>query len=172
VLPRITEIKRNLDGTVERFTCHLLYRDPEYRVICYVSDRAYTVAAAELPAGSLTIGHYSRGRGYILWEMYDPRGNLVGYYVHLSSDLKFGDRTVEWRDMTVDVWVRSDGDAEVLDEAELHQHVAAGHISSGEASRLCQRARELCTEVPTILQGFRRFRPDELFAMLSQAPRG
>ncbi len=172
VIPRITEIKRNLDGTVERFACHMLHRDPEYVVLCYISDKTYTVADAELPAGSLTIGHYLRGRGYILWEMCAPHGDLVGYYVHLSTDLKFSDRTVEWRDMSVDVWVGSDGQCEVLDEAELHEHVAAGRISSGAASRLCQRARELCTEVPTIVRDLKRFRPDELFAMLSQAPRG
>jgi len=141
-------------------------------VICYVSDRAYTVASAELPAGSLTVGHYMRGRGYILWEMYDPRGDLVGYYVHLSSDLKFNNRTVEWRDMSLDVWVGSDRYVEVLDEAELHEHVAAGHITAREASRLCQRARELCTQVPTIVQGLKRFRPGELFAKLAQVPGG
>ena len=172
MIPRITEIKRNLDGSVERFACHLLYRDRDYLVICYVSDRAYTVAGEELPAGSLTVGHYMCGRGYILWEMYSPSGDLVGYYLHLCSDVTFGDRTVEWRDMTVDVWVGSDGDPEVLDEAELEQRVHEGQISSSEASRLCRRARELCNEVPIIIRGLKRFRADEVFVMLSEVPRG
>jgi len=172
VLPRITEIKRNLEGTVERFACRLLHRDSEYLVICYVSDRSYSVGGAELPVGSLTVGHYLRGREYILWEMYTPPGDVAGYYVHLCSDLTFGDRTVEWRDMSVDVWVGSDGRTEVLDEAELYEHVAAGHISSGEACRLCQRARELCTKVPSVVQRLKRFPPDKVFAMLSEVPRG
>ena len=167
MLPTITEIKHNLDGTTEHFDCYLLHRDPAYAVICYVSERSYTVAQATLPAGSLTIGHYWRGRAYVLWEMYTPRAELLGYYVHLCGDLNLGDRFVEWHDMSVDVWVGSDGHSEILDEDELERSVRTGQIGSAEAAKIRRLARQLQDELPTVTRQLRCFSPLELLTALS-----
>jgi predicted RNA-binding protein associated with RNAse of E/G family len=167
VLPPIEEIKHNLDGTTERFDCHLVHQAPDYVVLGYVSDRPYTVAGAEVPAGSLTIGHYRPGSDYVLWEMYTPQAEPLGYYVHLCGEIKLGDRCVEWHDMTVDVWLGSDGRPEILDEDELERSVKAGRISPSEGGMIRQRARRLRTEGAGIVREFKRFDPAELLATLS-----
>lgn len=167
MLPAVEEVKHNLDGTTERFDCRLVHREPDYAVLGYVSDRAYTVAGMNLPAGSLTIGHYRRGNDYVVWEMYTPRAELLGCYVHLCGDISFSDERVEWRDMTVDVWLGSDGRSEILDEDELDRSVSAGQIGPDEAGRIRRRARRLRTERAAIAQQFRRFDPAELLAVLS-----
>ena len=167
VLPAIKEIKHNLDGTTEQFDCHLLHRDTAYVVLCYVSERAYEVAGAKLPAGSLTIGHYWRARAYIVWEMYNPQAELQGYYIHLCSDVKLDEGLVEWHDMSVDVWVGADGRSEILDEHELRRLVNTDRIGSAEAAEICDLARQLRNDLSAIAQELRRFSAVELLATLS-----
>lgn len=167
MLPAIKEIKHNLDGTTEHFDCHLLHREAGYVVLCYVSDRPYRIAGAKLPTGSLTIGHYRHGRAYIVWEMYTPEAELQGYYIHLCSEVDLGDGFVEWHDMSVDVWVGSDGRSEILDEEELGRSVRRGRIGSAEAAEVRDLARQLQNELPAIAQELGRFSPVELLATLS-----
>ena len=167
MLPAIEEIKHNLDGTIERFDCYLVHRDPHYVVLSYLSDRPYMAAGVRLPAGSLTIGHYRRGAKYIVWEMYNPQAELLGYYVHLCGDISLSDRCVEWHDMTVDVWLGSDGRSEILDEDELERSVEAGQIDPSEADMVRRRARRLRDETVTIARDIRRFNPGELLRTLS-----
>ena len=170
MLPPIEEIKHNLDGTTERFDCHLVHRDPDYVVLCYVSDKPYAVAGEDIPAGSLTIGHYRPGSDYVLWEMYTPQAEPLGYYVHLCGEIRLGDRCVEWHDMTIDVWLGSDARFEILDEDELERSVEAGQIGPTEADRILHRARRLRPEGAAIAQQFKRFDAAELLGLLSPHP--
>jgi len=164
VLPAVEEVKHNIDGTTERFDCRLVHREPDYAVLGYVSDRPYLVAGTELPAGSLTIGHYRLGNDYVLWEMYTPRAELFGCYVHLCGEICLSDESVEWHDMTVDVWLGSDGRSEILDEDELDRSVRAGQIDPNEADAIRRRAKRLRTEGAAIAQQFKRFDPEKLLA--------
>ena len=167
MLPAIREIKHNLDGTTERFDCRLVHWDPDYVVLCYVSDRPYTVAGVNLAAGSLTIGHYRHGSDYVLWEMYTPQAELMGCYIHLCGDIRLSDGCVEWHDMTVDVWVGSDGRSEILDEDELERSVKRGQISPSEARNIRHRARRLSIEGAGIAREFERVDPAELLGGLT-----
>ncbi len=166
MLPAIVETKRNLDGTTERFDCHLLHRDDESLVLCYLSDRPYVAAGADLPEGSLTIGHYWRARGHIVWEMYNPRAEFQGYYVHICRNVTFGENSVEWEDMAVDVWVSANGTSEVLDEDELERAVEAGRIDPSEGLSARDSAQRLSTSAPSIAQELRRFDPRDLLTAL------
>lgn len=167
MLPAVEEVKHNLDGSTERFDCRLVHRETGYAVLGYVSDRPYTVAGTELPAGSLTIGHYRPGNDYVLWEMYTPRAEMLGCYIHLCGEINLSDERVEWRDMTVDVWLGSDGRSEILDEDELDRSLTAGQIGPNEANRVRRRAKRLRTEGAAVAQQFKRFDPEELLAALS-----
>lgn len=166
-MPPIEEIKHNLDGTTERFDCHLVHQAPDYVVLGYVSDRPYTVAGAEVPAGSLTIGHYRPGSDYVLWEMYTPQAEPLGYYVHLCGEIKLGDRCVEWHDMILDVWLGSDGRFEILDENELERSVKEGQIGATEADRVIRRARRLQNDAAGITQKLKHLDAAELLGVLS-----
>ncbi len=160
------EIKHDLDGSTERFDCHLVYREPDYVVLCYRSDRRYAVGDVNIPEGSLTIGHYRSGSDYVFWEMYTPQAEPLGYYVHLCGNISIGDRCVEWYDMTVDVWLGSSGRSDILDEDELERSVEAGQVDAGEASRIRRRARRLRDEGAAIAQEFKRFDAAELLEVL------
>lgn len=172
MLPPIEEIKHNLDGTTERFNCYLVHRGPEYVVLCYISDMPYAVAAADVPAGSLTIGHYRPGNDYVLWQMYTPQAELLGYYVHLCDEIRLGDRSVEWYDMVVDVWLGSDGRFEILDEDELERSVDVGRIGHAEANKIISRARQLKKNATGITQKLKHFDPAELLSALSPRQEG
>jgi len=165
-LPAIEEIKHNLDGTTQRFDCHLVHREPDYVILCYLSDRPYAVGGLDIPEGSLTIGHYRSGSHYVLWEMYMPQAEPLGYYIHLCGKISIGDRCVDWHDMTVDVWLGSDGRSKILDEDQLERSVESGQIDHGEASRIRRRARRLRDEGAAIAQEFKRFDAAELLGLL------
>ena len=166
MLPTITETKHNLDSTTQRFECRLLYRDGDYLVLCYLSDRPYAAAGADLPEGSLTIGHYWPARDYIVWEMYNPRAELQGYYIHICRNVTFGENSVEWEDMAVDVWVGANGTSDVLDEDELEQSVQAGQIRAHEARGVRDNARNVCAAASGIARELRRFDPRDLLTSL------
>jgi len=166
VLPTITETKHNLDGTTQRFECRLLYRDGDYLVLCYLSDRPYAAAGADLPEGSLTIGHYRPARDYIVWEMYNPRAELQGYYIHICRNVTFGENSVEWEDMAVDVWVGTNGTSDVLDEDELERSVQAGRIRAHEARGVRDSAQELSAAPFGIAEELRHFDPGDLLTSL------
>ena len=166
MLPVISETKRNLDGTTQRFDCRLLHRDDEYLVLCYLSDRPYVAAGAALPEGSLTIGHYWRARDYIVWEMYNPRAELQGYYIHICRNVTFDENSVEWEDMAVDVWVSANGTSDVLDEDELERAVRAGRVDASEALSVRNSDQELSASASCIVREIRRFDPRDLLAAL------
>lgn len=166
MLPAIVETKRNLDGTTERFDCRLLHRDDEYLVLCYLSDRPYVAAGADLPEGSLTIGHYWRARDYIVWEMYNPRAEFQGYYIHICRNVTFDENSVAWQDMAVDVWVSANGTSDVLDEDELERAVQARRIDASEALSVRDSAQRLSASASSIAQELRRSDPRDLLAAL------
>jgi hypothetical protein len=166
MLPAIVETKRNLDGTTERFDCRLVHRDDEYLVLCYLSDKPYVAAGEDIPQGSLTIGHYWRGGDYIVWEIYNPRAGLQGYYIHICRNVTFGENSIEWEDMAVDVWVSANGTSRTLDEDELERSVQSGQVSISEARTILSRTDELRATASSIVAKLKRFDPRDLFAAL------
>lgn len=124
----IREIKHNLDGRSLEFECQLLHREADWLVLYYVSPRPYGFGSVHLPAGCRTTALYQRDEPYVFWRIESPSGSLMGYYVHLACQVSFDAQSVNWDDLTLDVWVHPDGRCEVWDEEELQGLLERGII--------------------------------------------
>lgn len=117
-LPEILELKRTLDGREERFACRLIEGDRRQVVVLFVAPEAMHVHGVDLPAGTVTFGHFWTDRLYNVYHWLDVRGQTIGFYFNLSDGTVIDAGRLEWRDLTLDV-LATPGRLEVLDEDEL-----------------------------------------------------
>ena len=105
-LPRILEIKRRLDGSEARFECALLARAGHHAAILFVAPAAMHVHGVDLPAGTVSFGHFWTDRPYNVYHWLDAQsGATIGYYVNLADDTRFEGGLLTWRDLVIDVLV-------------------------------------------------------------------
>lgn len=114
------EIKRRLDGTLAKFECRLVHREPGHVVIRHeITGQGGEVAGIGLPDGTVTYAYYWTDRLYNVYHWLLPDGTTAGYYFNLADQTEIGKDHVAWRDLVVDVLVAPDGRCQVLDEDEL-----------------------------------------------------
>jgi hypothetical protein len=120
-LPDILEVKRTLDGREKRFRCRLIDGDRRHAVVLFVAPTAMQVHGVDLPAGTVTFGHFWTDRPYNVYHWLDPRGATIGFYFNLSDDtvIDVDQGRLAWRDLTLDVLATPAGRLEVLDVHEL-----------------------------------------------------
>ena len=87
-LPEILELKRTLDGQEKRFACRLIEGDRHQAVVLFISPAAMHVHGIELPAGTVTFGHFWTERLYNVYHWLGERGQTIAFYFNLA------DRTV------------------------------------------------------------------------------
>ncbi len=135
-LPEILELKRTLDGREKRFQCRLIEGDRRQAVVLFVAPAAMHVHGIDLPAGTVTFGHFWTDRLYNVYHWLDARGETIGFYFNLADQTVIDDARLEWRDLTLDVLATPAGRLEVLDEDELPADLDAttrARIERGEA---------------------------------------
>src|SRR3954452_20958724 len=118
-LPRVLELKRTLNGREKRFECGLIAGDARSAVLLFVAEHPMHVHGVDLPAGTVTFGHFWTDRLYNVYHWLDPDGQTLGFYFNISDSTVISDGWLEWRDLTLDVLATPSGRLEVLDEHEL-----------------------------------------------------
>lgn len=110
-------------GREKRFQCGVLRRAGAHLIVLYVSPVAMHVHGVDLPAGTVTFGHFWTDRPYNVYHWLDRRGGqTIGHYLNLSADTRVLDGPeprLEWLDLVVDVLVMPGGGVTVLDEEEI-----------------------------------------------------
>jgi len=133
-VPRIQEQKRHVNKPDEFYWCEEIHREEGYLVVSYAVSKAGKILDIEIPAGSLTIAHYRENRHHVLWEMYGPARELIGYLYHICLPPEIGAGHVEYLDLLVDVWFSPDGTMRVLDEDEFEQARGEGNVNEEQAA--------------------------------------
>ncbi len=118
-LPEIVELKRTLDGREKRFSCRLIEGDQRQAVVLFVAPAGMHVHGVDLPAGTVTFGHFWTDRLYNVYHWLDGRGDTIGFYFNLADQTVIDAGRLAWRDLTLDVLATPAGRLEVLDEDEL-----------------------------------------------------
>ena len=118
-LAPITEIKRTLAGAEKRFACRLIARDDRSAVVLWVAPEAMGVHGFDLPAGTISFGHFWTDRPYNVYQWLDPGGRILGYYFNIAGETRIGAEVIDWQDLVVDVLATPDGGLQVLDQDEL-----------------------------------------------------
>jgi predicted RNA-binding protein associated with RNAse of E/G family len=138
-LPPIVEIKRTLSGREKRFQCRHLGGDARHAVVLWIAPEPMHVHGIDLPAGTVSFGHFWSDRPYNVYHWMDPRGRTIGFYFNLSDRTLIGPLQIEWRDLAVDVIALPGGRVQVLDEHELPPDLPAetrSHVDAGKAAIL------------------------------------
>jgi hypothetical protein len=140
-LPPILEVKRTLDGREKRFDCRLLALADggRHAAVLWVAPAAMHVHGVDLPAGTVSVGHFWTDRHYNVYHWLDRAGETLGYYFNICDQTRIEPGVIDWRDLVVDVLALPGGRLDVLDEHDLPAEVppdVAAHIAAGTAAIL------------------------------------
>jgi hypothetical protein len=134
--PRITEVKRQLDGTEQRFDCELVHRSSSMVVVCYEMRRA------DDPERWLdSYGFFWPRRLYNCYHIVRPASGEVRLSrFDVLRDVDLGTPgEVGYTDLLLDLRVERDG-PRWDDDDELEKAVAAGRVTMAEQAHI-ERAR-------------------------------
>lgn len=141
-MPRLTpivEIKQTLTGEEKRFDCLKLAGDVRHVVVLWIAREPMHVHGVDLPAGTISFGHFWTDRFYNVYHWVDAAQRTVGLYFNIADQTRIGPAELAWRDLVVDVLATPAGRLDVLDEDELPASLApdvAQHLAAGKAAIL------------------------------------
>ena len=115
-LGEVVEIKRTLAGAEKRFACRLLEGDAHTAVLLWIAPGAMNVHGVELPAGTISFGHFWDDRSYNVYHWLGPAGHTLGYYFNIADETLISPGRLEWLDLAVDVLATPGGRLDVLDD--------------------------------------------------------
>ena len=157
---RITEVKRHLDGSAERFDCELVLRRPHLVVVLFEHRRGRSTGGFHIPRGSRTYGFFWRRRPYSFYRMAAPDGRVIAHRYDVVDDVRLGEHEVSYLDLLLDVWVAPDGAVRVEDEDEVAEYARHGLLSRAQRDRitrtrtlLLRRHRTIAREAARLLEG-------------------
>lgn len=168
-LPKIMEHKLTLAGVEKRFECRVLARTSTHLAVLWIAPAAMHVHGIDLPAGTVSVGHFWTDRPYNVYHWLGTDRATVGYYFNLADRTRWSDERLDWRDLTVDVLATPAGRLDVLDEDELPADLdaeASAHIEAGKAA-LLGATSEVLAEVE---EASRRVLPRAAFAFARTSP--
>jgi predicted RNA-binding protein associated with RNAse of E/G family len=146
------EFKRHLDKPDETYMCDLVARGTDWVVLSYVSNRAWEVAGALLPAGSQTLAFYHTGVAHVLWQMHAPSGNLKGHLFHICRDVQVEERRVSYLDLLLDVWIGSDGVVEILDREDVDMCYREGKLCEADLEAIAAEEKRIVAHWPVLVR--------------------
>ncbi len=89
-----------------------------------------------LEPGGAILWYLFPGRSYEVAGVYDAAGRFRGWYTNLLRPPEIRQDTWELTDLYLDVWQPPDGEARLLDQADLEAALATGAIAPDEARRV------------------------------------
>ena len=141
-MPRLTpivEVKQTLSGAEKRFDCLKLAGDARHVVVLWIAREPMHVHGVDLPAGTISFGHFWTDRFYNVYHWVDAAQRTIGLYFNIADRTRIGPAQLEWRDLVEDVLATPAGRLDVLDEDELPPALAddvAEHLAAGKAAIL------------------------------------
>ncbi|MEX1253637.1 MAG: DUF402 domain-containing protein [Dehalococcoidia bacterium] len=138
----VIEVKRHLDGRVERFACRLVARERRVAVLRFDHQRRRTAGGFELPAGGRTYAFLWPRRSYVLYRILGPDGALILHRFDVVEGVRLGDGEVSYLDLLLDVLVDPAGRVRVEDEDHVADFARRGLLSKARQARI-ERAKTL-----------------------------
>jgi predicted RNA-binding protein associated with RNAse of E/G family len=83
--------------------------------------------------GYIWISRWVKGQQYVPTRIFDETGKLVGTYCDMTSPIQQNTVGFSCFDLYLDVWRASGHPPEILDEDELEEAVADGHVTRQSA---------------------------------------
>jgi predicted RNA-binding protein associated with RNAse of E/G family len=94
-----------------------------------------------LPEGTVSLGYFWQDRSYNVYHWIDQQQDTVALYFNIADNTTITQKTIAWRDLTVDVLITPDGRCRVLDEDELPAEIDSELLAYINRSRdeLCRQ---------------------------------
>ena len=139
---RITEVKRHLDGRVERFPCELVHRERRVVVVRYRHERERVAGGYRLPVGGVTYGFVWPARSYVLYRFVGPDGVRIADRFDVVERVAATAMEVRYTDLLLDMWVDPSGGVRTEDEEEVAEFARRGLLTAAQRARV-ERTRAL-----------------------------
>ena len=139
---QVTEVKRHLDGRVERFDCRLIARWPHLAVLRFDHRAELRAGGFLFPAGSRSYGFFWRRRPYQLYRMVGPDGRLIAHRFDVVEGVRLDEDEVSYTDLLLDLWVDPQGGPRAEDEDEVAEYARRGLLSPAQRAHI-ERTRGL-----------------------------
>jgi hypothetical protein len=156
---RITEVKRHLDGRVERYECDPIRVTGDIAVVSF----RIPVAVGPVPKGANTLGFFWRRRGYNLYRFLSPDGDVMLHRFDVVDEVRIDEDEVDYLDMYLDVLISPTGEITIEDEDELKAAARRGLLDDG-------RVEAIGRVLATITRDWRRIVRDALSALPDDQP--
>lgn len=148
----VTEVKRRLDGSEQRFTCELVSRTPRLLVALYRFEDARG------PVDSY--GLFWPRRPYLCYAMQPQRGGPAVFRFDVLRDTRVastrsGAVEVSYTDLLLDLWVEA-GVPRWEDEDELRAAIDAGRLTPSEIAHIARARATLEAGYARIIAEVRR----------------
>jgi len=132
----VIEVKRHLDGRVERFACRLVARERHVAILRFDHRGRRMAGGFELPAGGRTYGFFWPRRAYVLYRIVGPDGALIVHRFDVVESVRLGEREVSYLDLLLDVLVDPAGRVRVEDEDHVADCSRRGLLSKPQQARI------------------------------------
>lgn len=143
----ITEIKRHLDGRVERFTCDLLlWTDQAVVVRFHPQGTKYAALMRH------SDGFFWTGRNYLMYQIVGADGAVVRHRFDVCKDVRISDDSVEFTDLLLDVVLPLGGDPLVEDEDEVAAATESGLLTAADLAAIDTTRMVLTTRYASIIR--------------------
>lgn len=96
-----------------------------------------------LESGSQAVWFTFPGVWHDVGRFYRADGTFVGFYANILTPPKINGRVWHTTDLFLDVWIRDNASAQILDEDELDEALERGHIDLHTAARAKEEADHL-----------------------------
>ncbi|MFW3146683.1 MAG: DUF402 domain-containing protein [Thermoplasmatota archaeon] len=90
---------------------------------------------------------FYRKRWYNIFRIADRNGELKGFYINITKPPVIGDEIIQWFDLAIDIWVRTDTSYLVLDMDEF------GDLELSESDR--EKALEALEDAKKMVEDLR-----------------
>jgi len=156
MLAKITEIKRHLDGRVERFVCEAVEINPQRAILHHVArrDKPLRDGPLYLPAGEIhTWALFWKERPYLIYRFASSNGVLLGDRFDICEEVRIGREEISWVDLLLDLWVGpSRRKIEVLDEGEVEAYFSRGWLKESQRLLIEETKRRLLRGYREVLE--------------------
>jgi predicted RNA-binding protein associated with RNAse of E/G family len=149
---RITEVKRHIDGRVERFECALVLQRRHLVVVRYELSRGRRVSGVRVPSGSRTFGVFWRRRPYVMYRFEAPDGELLGHRFDVVENMRISNAEVSYDDLLLDVWIPANAAPVVQDEDEVAAAARSGALSRDQRRVIARTKERLLRGWPRIVR--------------------
>jgi len=156
---RVIERKLKPDGSHRNYECELAWLDARLAVVRFElpeGGAAFGVPV-KVPRRSRSWGYFWARRPYNAYRLVSPEGAVLGHRFDAVAQVRLTPEVISYRDLVLDWWALPDGTLIEEDREEFHELVGSGGLTSADAVRAEEAARQVTSRYRRIIDEIEEF---------------